>query len=334
MAGMNETLTQHVAAFDAGAHVTTACFLGGTPAFALGDGTVLLGEGADARRIEAHDGTILVAQADGSRLITGGDDGRVVLTDATGTTTEIGNEKGRWIDAVTLGPSGSAAWSAGKTVSARDGKGVVKTFTAPSTCRGLVFAPKGYRLGIAHLDGASLWFPNVAAPAERLEWKGIHLDIVWSADGRFVVTSMQENQLHGWKVPEKAHMRMSGYPAKTRSMSWSGDGNWLATSGAEAAIIWPFAGTGPTGKAPRECGVRPRRVTRTAFHPKALVLALGYEDGLILLVRLTDASELLVRHASEGGAITSLAWDAAGNRVAFGTDDGPAGVLTLPGGPA
>jgi hypothetical protein len=35
-------------------------------------------------------------------------------------------------------------------------------------------------------------------------------------------------------------MRMSGYPSKTRSFSWSGDGKWLATSGAEAAIIWPF----------------------------------------------------------------------------------------------
>lgn len=327
----NDTLTKHVAAFDAGAHVTSVCFLGARPVFALGDGALLFGEGESTRRIEAHDGTVLVAAADGQRLVTGGDDGRVVSTDATGTMTELGHEKGRWIDAVALGPAGSVAWSTGKTVTARDGKGVIKTFSAPSSSRGLAFAPKGYRLAISHVDGASLWFPNVAAPAERLEWKGVHLDIVWSADGRFVVSSMQENQLHGWKLPEKSHMRMSGYPAKTRSMSWSGDGNWLATSGAEAAIIWPFAGTGPTGKAPRECGVRPRRVTRTAFHPKALVLALGYEDGMILLVRLTDASELLVRNADKGGAITALAWDSAGDRVAFGTDEGPAGILTLPG---
>ena len=85
-------------------------------------------------------------------------------------------------------------------------------------------------------------------------------------------------------------MRMSGYPAKVRSVSWSSDGHWLATSGAEAAIVWPFdSKEGPTGKAPRECGVRPARVSRVAFHPKALVLAMGYEDGCILLVRFTDA---------------------------------------------
>jgi len=85
------------------------------------------------------------------------------------------------------------------------------------------------------------------------------------------------------------------------------------------------------GKAPRECGVRPRRVTSVSFHPKALVLAIGYDDGLVMLVRLTDASELLVRRPEQGGAITALAWDREGNRLAFGTDGGIAGVLTLPG---
>ena len=33
------------------------------------------------------------------------------------------------------------------------------------------------------------------------------------------------------------------------------------------------------GKSPRECGARPAKVTRVAFHPKALVLAIGCEDG-------------------------------------------------------
>ena len=84
------------------------------------------------------------------------------------------------------------------------------------------------------------------------------------------------------------------------------------------------------GKAPRECGVRPARVSRVAFHPKALVLAIGYEDGCILLVRLTDASELLARHPAEGSGITALVWDKGGRRLAFGSEDGRAGVLTLP----
>ncbi len=114
-------------------------------------------------------------------------------------------------------------------------------------------------------------------------------------------------------------------------LSWSGDGNWLATSGAEAAIVWPFdSKDGPTGKPPRECGVRPARVTQVAFHPKALVLAMGYEDGCILLVRFTDAAELLVRPAVQGSAVTAIAWDGRGGRLAFGCKDGKAGFSPSP----
>ena len=86
------------------------------------------------------------------------------------------------------------------------------------------------------------------------------------------------------------------------------------------------------GKAPRECGVRPAKVSRVSFHPRTLVLAVGYEDGCVLLCRLSDASELLVRRPQEGSAITALAWDRSGAQLAFGAMDGAAGVLTLPAG--
>ena len=86
------------------------------------------------------------------------------------------------------------------------------------------------------------------------------------------------------------------------------------------------------GKAPRECGVRPAKVSQVAFHPRALVLAVGYEDGCILLCRLTDAAELLVRRAIPGSAITAFAWDQTGAQLSFGAEDGTAGILTLPAG--
>ena len=329
------SLRDHVVPVAAGAHVVGAAWLKETAALALGDGGVLLVADGETRRVEAHaEAGILVAACDGRRLVTGGDDGRVVATDAKGDSVEMAAAKGgAWIDALALHPEGGIAYSAGRNVVARDPKGREKTFAAPSTARGLAFAPKGYRLAVAHYNGATLWYPNLETTPELVEWKGSHIDATWSPDGRFVVTTMQENALHGWRLqPDRGHMRMSGYPGKVRSVSWSGDGHWLATSGAEAAIVWPFdSKEGPTGKAPRECGVRPARVSRVAFHPKALVLAIGYEDGCILLVRFADASELLVRAAIKGSGVSALAWDARGSRLAFGCTDGQAGILTLPG---
>src|SRR5262245_42613888 len=100
------------------------------------------------------------------------------------------------------------------------------------------------------------------------------------ADGRFIVTAMQENVLHGWRVADKVDIAMRGYPAKTGSLSWSNDSHWLATSGADAAVIWPFKDKELTAnKAPLECGLRKARVTYVAFHPKSFVVAIGYEDG-------------------------------------------------------
>ncbi|POR44881.1 WD40 repeat domain-containing protein [Methylobacterium sp. V23] len=328
------SLLDHVAPLSAGAYVTATVWLKDTLALALGDGGVLLASGAELRRVEAHpEAGILVAAGDGRRLVTGGDDGRVVATSETGDVVEVARAKnGAWIDALALHSEGGLAYAAGRNVVARDAKGREKSFAAPSTARGLAFAPKGYRLAVAHYNGATLWYPNLDTAPDFIEWKGSHIDVTWSPDGRFVVTTMQENSLHGWRLqPDRGHMRMSGYPAKVRSVSWSGDGHWLATSGAEAAIVWPFdSKEGPTGKAPRECGVRPARVSRVAFHPKALVLAIGYEDGCILLVRFADASELLVRPAVKGSAISALAWDGRGSRLAFGCADGQAGLLTLP----
>ena len=334
------SLTESVAALATGAHVTAAHWLGDVLALALGDGTVRLvrgiaGEPLVGETVAAHpDGAILVAAGDRRRIVTGGDDGRVVSVLADGRAEPIAQAaNGGWIDALALHPDGGVAYASGRTVTARDAKGRERVLTAPSTARGLAFAPKGYRLAVAHYNGGSLWYPNLDAVPDSIEWKGSHLDVTWSPDGRFVVTSMQENALHGWRLlPDRGHMRMSGYPAKVRSVSWSSDGDWLATSGAEAAIIWPFdSREGPTGKQPRECGVRPSRVARVAFHPKAPVLAIGYEDGCILLVRFTDASELLVRAAVRGSGVSALAWDTRGARLGFGCGDGAAGVLTLPG---
>jgi len=327
------SLTANVTPLDAGAAVAAVAFLGQIPALALEDGTVLLATSGAGRRIAAHpDAAILVAVASGEKFITGGDDGRVVAVSPDGATQEIADEKGKWIDAIAARGDGAIAWSRGKNVRARDHDGGVKTFAAPSSVRGLAFMPKGCRIAVAHYDGASLWFPNAASPPDLFKWKGSHLSIAVSPDGRFLVTAMQENTLHAWRTSDKKDMRMSGYPAKTRSLSWSFDGHWLATSGADAAIIWPFKDKeGPISKAPLECGARQVRVTSVAFHPKSLVVAQGYEDGLVLLCRIPDGAEILVRASPEGGrAISALAWDDTGRRLLFGAADGTAGVLDMP----
>lgn len=85
-------------------------------------------------------------------------------------------------------------------------------------------------------------------------------------------------------------------------------------------------------KQPRECGVRPAKVSCVAFHPKALVIAIGYDDGWVLLCRLTDGAEILVRRppTEAQDPVSVMAWDEVGRHLLFGTREGLAGLLVMP----
>ena len=313
----------------AGGAVVAVHFLGDTPVFVLGEEALLFWHDGEERRVAVHGGAILGSAGDGSRIVTGGDDGEVVATDVKGEHDTLATDtKRRWVDHVALGPDG-IAWSCGKQAFVRTRKGE-RAIELPSSAGGLAFAPKGFRLAIAHYNGATLWFPNAPeAKPERLEWKGSHLDVTFSPDGRFLVTAMQEPTLHGWRLVDGKHMRMSGYAAKVRSLSWGPGAKWLATSGASQLVIWPFAGKdAPMGKAPRVLSPAEHRITAVAAHPKQEVCAVGYEDGMMLLTRVEDGAEVLARNPGNA-PIAALAWSAAGTRLAFGTEDGEAGLIAF-----
>jgi WD40 repeat protein len=317
----------------AGAPVVGTYFLGTKAVFVLGDEALLLVAGSgEPRRVDVHAGGILAAAGDGERIVTAGDDGKVVATAVDMTTATIATDsKHRWIDHVAIAPDGTVAWSAGKESYVQPRKGdEPRMIVAPSTVGGLAFAPKGMRLAIAHYNGVTLWFPNAAAATpERLEWKGSHIGVTFSPDGRYLVTAMQEPSLHAWRVVDGKSMRMSGYSAKVRAMSWTADGKWLATSGAPEIIIWPFGGKdGPMGKQPLMLAPAENKVSAVACHPGNDVIAAGYNDGLILLVRMADGAEILARDPG-GSPLSTLAWNAAGTLLAFGTEEGDAGIVDL-----
>ena len=156
-----------------------------------------------------------------------------------------------------------------KQVHLFDGAGrKLKTLDHPSSVTGLAFDAKGKRVGASHYNGASLWF--VAAKTDsprRLEWKGSHIGIAIHPEGEALVTAMQENALHGWRLSDGQHMRMSGNPAKSQSFSLSRTGKWQASSGADGdGDPGRYFGGGPMGKGAagigrrRQCHLHPGRL--------------------------------------------------------------------------
>ncbi|MDX5392514.1 MAG: WD40 repeat domain-containing protein, partial [Caulobacteraceae bacterium] len=194
------------------------------------------------------------------------------------------------------------------------------------------FDPKGRRLAVATYGGVWLWFARIAEQKPTvLEWAGSHIALAWSADGKFLMSSMQENQLHGWRVADEKNMRMGGYPAKVKSLVFLSKGQMMATSGAQGVVIWPFGGsTGPMGKQAAEIGFDASTlVARVAATPAGQRVAAGLEDGRVWVCDL-QGQKLEMLKAEKGPPITALALTPDGKRVAWGDEDGGAGVLAAP----
>ena len=322
---------------DLDAFVVAACFdrAGATVAFALGDGTLRMVALADRetwQATDAHDGAILSLAPDATPtgFVTGGDDGRFRRVGA-----DIAGFGSKWVEHVASHPGdkgrGLLACAVGKAIHVFDLAGQkLKELPHPSSVTGLTFDARGKRVGASHYNGATLWFVNAKEDSPRkLEWKGSHTGIAIHPDGDAVVTAMQENALHGWRLSDGQHMRMSGYPAKTEALSFTRNGRWLATSGADAMVLWPFFGGGPMGKAPIElAGGDGITCTRVAAHPQQEMVAGGFADGLVVLADV-NSSRILPVAPPGRGPVSALAWSPDGSQLAFGTEQGFAAIVDL-----
>ncbi len=317
-------------ALNEGVHSALFTTDGRIAAVALLDGTVQLlnlDTGED-KRVNAHPNSSplsMCLDGDGLTFLSSGDDGRVVHFGWNNVPTEIAAQKGKWIDHVAANEK-LRAYSCGKNVYliGRD-----EPFTHPSSVGGLAFAPNGKRLAVAHYNGLSLWWTNSKeAKPQILEWKGSHLHTLWHPNGDYVMTSMQENALHGWRMKDMGELRMAGYPNKIHSMSFSYRGKWLVTSGAEQVICWPFQGTGPQGKPPLVLGIpEGAPVTVVAAHPKDDMTAAGYASGRVILALLEDRLpiELL---PPNGESVAALAWSPDGRNLVCAHSNGNISLFT------
>ncbi|MBY0423649.1 MAG: WD40 repeat domain-containing protein, partial [Parvularculaceae bacterium] len=204
--------------FDApvvGAAATTTAFV-----FACGDGAFRRVAETETR-LDGHRGVSLSLATTGASAISGGDDGRLLEIGDDGVR-EFATLKG-WINAIAVAPeTGLVAAAAGRRVQIYNSSGAaVAAFDHPSTVAALAFDPKGKKVVAAHYNGVSVWMAaSATATRKALDWKGSHVGVIWSPCGRFIVTTMQENAVHGWRIEDGADFRMDGYPMRVKSAAF------------------------------------------------------------------------------------------------------------------
>jgi len=309
-------------------------------AASLGDGRIARWRADDSDQepviTDAHDGVSLSLAACGESFVSGGDDGRVLLLRGFEAPQELARQQGRWIDHVAATTEGNLiAYAYGKNLQLITADGAPQGIAHPhaSSIGGLGFSPNGKRIAASHNNGLSLWWTAAAAQnAVVLPWKGSHLQVLWSPDGKIVMTTMQENALHGWRLSDMNEMRMQGYAGKIHAMRWSPRGRYLATAGSAQAICWPFFGGGPWGKAPQALGLdRGVLVREVAPHPKDELVAIGYNDGMIELSPQDGRPGVMIHPpvAERGHEVVGLAWNPAGDCLFAATSSGFIMLFTI-----
>lgn len=304
----------------------------------FGDGAVkslsLTLEGALVSSVATLSSTPLAAATDigGTGVLVGTDKGeliRIVGKDAE----PLSGVADAWVEHVAVHHgAGLRAFAARRALTIMDASGaeLMRRDDHPSTLSGISFSPDGKWIAVAHYGGVSVWDTsgNDATPV-KLEWHGSHTSIGWSPCGTFIVTAMQDREMHCWRWGDKKGMRMSGYPSKIRSLSWTADGRYVAASGADTVTSWDCSGNGPSGKPPLEFGyVYNGIVMHVAAHPTDKVVAGGYSDGTVMIGNIEQETAMIARPGG-GAAIAGLAWSPDGRLLVAADEQGALAVMRI-----
>ncbi|HEY0947566.1 MAG TPA: WD40 repeat domain-containing protein [Opitutaceae bacterium] len=300
-------------------------------------------DGAKQHEFAAHEGgTNALAWHPAQRLLaTGGQDGAVKLWDAaTGqhtATAELGNA---WVEQLAWRPSAFHAQlsplntqppllaaAAGRQLTLLNPDGSVRHAfkPAPKTLSALAWHPGGGAVASAYFGGVCLWdADDFLAQKEFAYGNGIHA-LVWSPDGRWLVSGNQDPSVHLWLPEEDQEFHMSGYEGKVKELSFDHTGRWLATGGGKDACLWDCSGTGPEGREPLMFP-HDAKVCAVAFQRTHGLLASASQDGVLQLWS-PERKQPLRATVRMPAAATKLAWSPDDELLAVGTENGTVFVL-------
>lgn len=193
-------------------------------------------------------------------------------------------------------------------------------------------SPQGDKVALAATG--NLIIRNVTGQAEQLQQVALSdrpLTLQWSPDGKWLACGLLSGGFCLIDIISGRTAMLADFPAAVASLAWSVPENAIFAAGAYRIAGWsmetpPLADSTTGALAAGKAGFV--SVSSVAAHPLKPLVASGYPNGRIAVVRIGTSEELVVRDA--GGPITALQWSADGRYLAAGDALGSASVITFP----
>lgn len=276
------------------------------------------------------------------RFAVGCETGRLVSVTSTGRITALAREEEALEAICSAGSAQGIIASAGGTIRHHPSDGRTSQIIRIGTGHVTALASTSDGASVAWLDDAGVGIgfngidTDIRIPLEsepdarttsslawnrRGDWLGV------ASGGRAISLAQFGNRYLRQTLSRK------DYPAPVTEMSWSDNGDLLATNGAFRAIVWDVAGIDNDigGVAATIVTGRPRLipVSAIALHPRKPLVAVGYENGSIIVAQVGEQQELVISETL-WECPTSMRWSSDGHHLAMGTQGGMAAVLTFP----
>lgn len=320
--------------FELGANITTLTMMDNGCAVGLGDGRVMSFNGNQVTEVAKHDGAVSkVVAIQGNQIISSGQDGLIhcaAIDALKSESREIRAADGSWVEAMAYNAQKDVlAYAVGIALTiTRQGDTIAWYNNHPSTVTGIAIAPSGLEVAVAHYDGVTIWSTEGASEGRLLSWKGSIIGVSWSPNGRYVVASTQDREIHVWDLVSGKDFRFGGFKGKVRQIGWTNCCNYMVTTGSDVIAAWPLAGD-PGSFPPQEIGyVFSANVSAIAVSERIDRLAGGFTNGSILIGNAKNGEALNARNGS-GAEITDMAWNKAQSELLFGTRDGVIGTILI-----
>ncbi|MES2684026.1 MAG: hypothetical protein V4650_10955 [Pseudomonadota bacterium] len=266
--------------------------------------------GALLHTLDAHANGVLALAFGSKTLASSGQDGQARLWDARSGSQIAAIQGGSgWVSHLHYAPDGKRlAMAAGKVVKLLNDQGaLLQQWTAAAGINGLAFNAVGGMLAATAGAEALLWRCVDGGLDRTLKWVSTLINAHWSPDGKVLAAGSIDKSVHFWRAGAWLDSKMGGYAKKPAVLAWSADSKYLATTGEDAIIVWPFSGKGPEGSKPMQLLHHLRAPELLAAHPKKPLLLSGSPDKSLVLWDL-KAGEVPQGLASMSAAISALAF--------------------------